>query len=280
MVITSRTNPTVVRVAALKEKKYREEQGLFLLEGVKLFREAISAGVVLESVFAVRERLPLCEGVLPAEKLTEVSPEVMDKLSTERSPEGIVCAARYLRELHRFDAVYRAADFSDGRRILLLSQMRDPGNLGAVIRSAAAFGTDELILSSDSADLYNPKTVRAAMGTLFRQKITYVSSLPDTVRAMREAGYRVCSALLDKNAERLDRMKIDRKTAFVIGNEGHGVDPAVTAAAGNTVFIPMKEGVESLNASAAAAVFMWQSAVAVASEKNSGEALDKKGGAP
>jgi len=92
-----------------------------------------------------------------------------------------------------------------------------------------------------------------------------VSDLPETVKAMTAGGYRVCAAVLDDKAERLDRMTIDNRTAFVVGNEGHGIDPAVVEAAGNTVFIPMRAGVESLNAAAAAAVFLWQSMVSAQS---------------
>ena len=151
-------------------------------------------------------------------------------------------------------------DFSgQKKRVLLLSSLRDPGNLGTVIRSAAAFGCEEIILSSDCADLYNPKTVRAAMGTLFRQRVCYVPSLEDTVGLMRECGYRVYSAVLDDSAVPLNRLELDRGCAFIIGNEGHGIAQSVIEASTGTVYIPMAPGVESLNASAAAAVFMWQS---------------------
>jgi tRNA G18 (ribose-2'-O)-methylase SpoU len=149
----------------------------------------------------------------------------------------------------------------ENKRTLLLSSLRDPGNLGTVIRSAKAFGCDEIIMSSDCADIYNPKTVRAAMGTLFKQRLSIVQSLSETVRAMTEGGYKVYAAVLDDKALPLNKLDIGKKTAFIIGNEGHGIDYDVINAAGNTVYIPMAEGVESLNAAAAAAVFMWQSIV-------------------
>lgn len=266
MLITSRSNPTVVATAALKEKKYRDESHAFLVEGVKLFREAVASGLVIERVFATEKMVSLCREILPEGEVMTVSDSVLEKISTEKSPQGIICVAKYLDKIHIINKIYKEEDFRTAeKRILILSSLRDPGNLGTVIRSAAAFGCDELILSADCADLYNPKTVRAAMGTLFRQPIAVVSDLPETVRTMTAGGYRVCAAVLDDKAERLDRMTIDNRTAFAVGNEGHGIDPAVVEAAGNTVFIPMRAGVESLNAAAAAAVFLWQSMVSAQS---------------
>lgn len=262
MVITSRTNPMIVAVAALKERKYREKEGLFLLEGIKLFEEALKSGVCLTSVFATERVYERCKKMAPEIEIIEVSESVYEKISTEKSPEGVICVAKYIDKIHNINKIYNEEEFSEeNKRVLLLSSLRDPGNLGTVIRSAKAFGCDEIIMSSDCADIYNPKTVRAAMGTLFRQRLSTVQSLSDTVRAMTEGGYAVYAAVLDDKALPLNKLDIGRKTAFIIGNEGHGIDADVIKTAGNTVYIPMAEGVESLNAAAAAAVFMWQSMV-------------------
>ena len=113
-------------------------------------------------------------------------------------------------------------------------------------------------MSSDCADIYNPKTVRAAMGTLFSQKVSYVDDLASTVREMNAGGYTTLAAVLDDKAKALNDVKIERKTAFIIGNEGHGIAPDVIESASGTVYIPMETGVESLNAAIAASVFMWQ----------------------
>ncbi len=264
MLITSRSNPAVVAAAALHDKKYRDERHLFLLEGIKLFREAVLSGIGIVSVFTSEKNLPLCRRLLPGREIIQVSDSVIEKLSTEKSPQGVICVAKYIDKIHNINKIYTENDFISGnRRIMILSSLRDPGNLGTVIRTASAFGTDELILSSDCADIYNPKTVRAAMGTLFRQRITYTDHLRDAVLLMQKAGYHVCAAVLDKESERLDKMKITSKTAFVIGNEGHGVAPDIIGAAGGKVYIPMEDGVESLNAAAAAAVFMWQMKISV-----------------
>ena len=243
MLITSRTNPAVSAAAALRDKKHRDEKKMFLLDGIKLFEEAVKAGLDIVSVFATEKNLPLCRKLLPGR---------------EKSPQGVICVAKYIDKIHNINKIYKVDDFRDGGRYLMLSSLRDPGNLGTVIRTAAAFGIDGLILSSDCADIYNPKTVRAAMGTLFRMPAAYVRDAVQTVSVLGEAGYSVCAAVLDPESRRLDRMNVTDKTVFVIGNEGHGIDPAIVSAAHEKVYIPMEEGVESLNASAAAAVFMWQ----------------------
>lgn len=262
MLISSRSNPAVVAAAALKDKKYRERERTFLIEGVKLFSEAVRSGVTLEKIFVTEKHLSYAKNLAPDADIIEVTDSVIEKISSEKSPEGIICVAKYIDKIHNINKIYNMEEFSgSNRRVLILSSLRDPGNLGTVIRSASAFGVEEIIMSSDCADIYNSKTVRGSMGTLFRQRLTVVPDLSSTVKTMKDGGYKVCAAVLDHKAERLDKMKIDKKTAFIIGNEGHGIAPDVIEAAGNTVYIPMAEGVESLNASAAAAVFMWQSMI-------------------
>ena len=258
MLITSRTNPAVSAAAALRDKKYRDEKKMFLLDGIKLLKEAAAAGLDIVSVFATEKNVGLCRQLLPGREITEVTEAVFDRLSTEKSPQGVICTANYIDKIHIINKIYNVDDFRDGGRYLMLSSLRDPGNLGTVIRTAAAFGINGLILSPDCADIYNPKTVRASMGTLFRMPVAYAQDIVRTVSVLGDAGYSVCAAVLDRDSEPLDRMAITPKTVFVIGNEGHGIDPAIISAAHKKVYIPMEEGVESLNASAAAAVFMWQ----------------------
>ncbi len=264
MLITSRSNSSVMLASSLQNKKYRDREGLFLIEGIKLFREAVTSGVEIVSVFSTEKNVPLCRELLPDKEIFEVTESVFEKISTEKSPQGVICVAKYIDKFHIINKIYNIDDFLSGeRRVMLLSSLRDPGNLGTVIRTAAAFGIDELILSSDCADIYNPKTVRAAMGTLFRQRVTYVCDLAETVETMKRAGYDVSAAVLDEESLRLDEMKITEKTAFIIGNEGHGIADDVISAASSKVYIPMEKGVESLNAAIAASVFMWQSAVSL-----------------
>lgn len=266
MKLTSRTNPIIVEAAALKEKKYRDEKRCFLAEGIKLFEEAVASGIEIEKVFVTEKNINICRNV-PEDKVYEVTDEVLEKISTEKSPQGVICVLKAIDKIHIINKIYNKVDFSDGHTVMILSSVRDPGNIGTVIRSARALGCDELILSRDCADIYNPRTVRAAMGTLFRQRITYSEDLPKTIELMKQTGYKVYAAMLDSKAQRLDDMDIDRKTVFIVGNEGHGIDRNVAEAAGNSVYIPMVNGVESLNAATAASLFLWQSACKIGIHK-------------
>lgn len=140
----------------------------------------------------------------------------------------------------------------------MLYAMRDPGNLGSVIRSAVAFGADRILMSADSADVYNPKTVRSAMGSLFRVKITAVEDVIGSIDSLRKSGRRVFAAELSDGAASLDDVTIKKSDVFMIGNEGHGIPPEVSHACDGSVYIPISKATESLNASVAAALFMWE----------------------
>ncbi len=258
--ITSRSNPAVQEAASLKEKKYRDRSKSFLVEGKKLFSEVLLSGAEIEQVFVTEQNLSICGGI-PEDRIFEVTDSVLEKISSEKSPEGIICVVKAIDKIHIINKIYNKEDFKDGRRILLLSSLRDPGNVGTIIRSAAALGCDELILSSDCADIYSSRAIRASMGTAFRQRVTYVASLVETVLAMNDAGYLTYAAVLDDSSCRLDKMNITPKTAFIVGNEGHGIDKEVIKAAKGTAYIPMTGGVESLNAATAASLFLWQSSL-------------------
>ena len=148
--------------------------------------------------------------------------------------------------------------FSSSERILILSSLRDPGNLGSVIRSAVAFGVDHIIMSADSADPYNPKTIRSAMGSLFKTKITIASDLPSVISVLRSLGRRVLSAELNENALVLSDAKLTTADVVIIGNEGHGISSDISKLCDSSIYIPISKNTESLNASVAAAIFMWE----------------------
>lgn len=143
-------------------------------------------------------------------------------------------------------------------RIVLLEAVRDPSNIGAIIRSAAAIGVDRLILSADCADIYNPRAVRASMGTLFNQPIDRVSDMAQTVRDLAACGRRVFAAALDERAMHLGSFEILHGDCVVIGNEGHGLSQGVIDACTNSVIIPMSGRAESFNAAVAASLLMWE----------------------
>ena len=271
--ITSRQNPKILAAGKLKDRRTREQRGEFSFEGRKLFEEAVCRGVELRAVFATEKNLPFCFGLLESlpspPPVYLVTDGVYEKLSEEKSPEGIFTVAKAIDKLQKIVTIYRRDSFSPfgepsekrhSPRRIILSSMQDPGNLGAVIRTAAAFGVEEVILSRNCADLYNRKTLRASMGTLFSTVVTVVSDLPASIAAIREEGVPVLAAALREDARSLLSLESEvlRKAVFVVGNEGHGLDGEILRCCNGSVIIPMTENAESLNAAAAAALLLFE----------------------
>ena len=267
-VISSRNNPTVKWAASLADKKGRDREKCFIAEGEKLTYEAIEANLPIVKIFVAKSK---CARILP--KLKEYSANkkdtafdvqvledsVFEKISTENAPQGVISVIKHLDFFRQMDIIYKE-EFSKqtcGSSIVLCS-VRDPGNLGSAIRSAVAFGVENIILSSDCADIYNPKTVRGAMGSLFRVKVTRISDLKAYIEAMRFNGRRVYSAELSEEARPLSEVKLNKWDAVIIGNEGHGVPKDISEASDGGIYIPISSRTESLNASVAAAIFMWE----------------------
>ena len=267
-IISSRNNPTVKWAASLAEKKGRLESGAFIAEGEKLSLEALRRGLPVTHILVMEGKeeriLSLLEPFVGEEKYAEcqvitLSESAFSKISTEKAPQVIISVIKHLDFFRNLDIIYKEDFFiSKGERVLSLYSLRDPGNLGAVIRSAVAFGVEHIVLSSDSADIYNPKTVRAAMGTMFGVKITTVRDFASFVNAARENGREVYAAELTINARSIKEIGLTSDDIFIIGNEGHGIPREISAVCSGSVYIPISEGAESLNASVAAAVIMWE----------------------
>lgn len=274
-IITSRQNRRVVELVKLDDRRAREKTRTFRFDGVKLLCEALRRGVEPESVFlrvGTADRVAARMEELYGCSLSEVGCPVFgvedslfEKISQENAPEGVITVAKYIDKSHNFIIIYKE-DEIDARKdapVLLLESVRDPLNVGAIIRSAAALGVGRLIMSADCADLYHPKTLRAAMGPLFSMPITRVEDLAGTVTALRQSGRRVYAAALDDTAIRLGSREFDAEreghpVGAVIGNEGHGLSESVIAACDRSVYIPMEADTESLNAGVAAALIMWE----------------------
>ena len=267
-IITSRNNPVVKWASSLADKKGRGETKCFLAEGVKLTEEALAAALPVTHIFVqadkIDEVLEKYEKYLSGEnyrntEIIGVSASVLDKISTEKSPQGIISVIKYLDFFRNMDIIYKEEFFlSCDERAIALCSLRDPGNLGSVIRSAVAFGVEHIVISDDCADVYNPKVVRSAMGSLFKLKITIVKDFTSFISAAKESGRRVFAAELRENAKALSDVGLLRSDVVVIGNEGHGIPEELSNKCTASVYIPISERTESLNASVAAAVFMWE----------------------
>ena len=259
--LISRANPKVTALSKLPERKFREATGLYLAEGVKLTGEALAAGIRPETVLFSESFAVTDTAASLAEKtaqtgapVTVLSDSAFEKVSTEHSPEGVIAVLPTGGELCRTEGF---ADWQAGRRLLMLDGIRDPGNLGTILRSAEALGTGGVILS-DCADLYNPKTVRAAMGALFRLPVYRTDDPLGIIAEMRQNGRRVYAAALGEHTLTLGAYETRDTDCAVIGNEGHGLSRDVIDACDAALRIPMSGGAESLNAAAASVCILWE----------------------
>ena len=265
--ITSAQNQYVSLARSLEDRKQRQKQRMYRMDGVKLFCEAVSRGVIPhivllkdgmeDAVFSKAMQLYSIDAERVDCLRLCVSASVFDKLSEENAPEGIISIVRYDDQRHReLDASELCIDI--GENVLIMESVRDPQNVGAILRAAAAFSVDRVVMSRDCADIYNSKAIRASMGALFSLKIDRVDSMTDAVECLKSGGRRVFGAALDDRAQRLGAFELKRGDCVIIGNEGHGISGETLGACTDSVYIPMSDGVESLNAATAAAVLAWE----------------------
>ena len=266
--ISSKTNPLIKWASSLADKKGRDENGSFMVEGWKLSLEAIRSSYPLSFVF-IREDisgefLPLIENELNSLGKTDarviiLSAAAFEKISTEKAPQGIITVLKKLDFLNNADIIYKEDFFlRRDEKSIVLSSLRDPSNIGAIIRTAAALNFDRIILSRDCADPFSPKGLRSSMGGIFKLKISYVSSVSEFVEKATACGRRVYAAELSESAKSINDINVSSDDFIIIGNEGHGIDPSVSSGCTGSIYIPINPNVESLNASVAAAIIMWE----------------------
>ena len=257
--ITSNSNAKVKQLITWqKKRKAREEDGIYIVEGLRMFVEAPQDKVrevyVSESFYRKRrEELQLDTW---GKKLEILSDSVYGHVSDTRTPQGVLVVMEQMR--YSLEEVIAE---KEGRAPLLmvLDNLQDPGNLGTILRAGEAAGVTGVILSSDCVDIYNPKVIRSTMGSIFRMPFIYVEDLPTVVKMLGEKEIHTYAAHL-KGKCSYEEEDFTKGTAFLIGNEGNGLQDEVADAAEIYVKIPMCGEVESLNAAIAASVLMFEAA--------------------
>ena len=248
-VITSRANPLLTRVRRLNSRRaIRRAEGSFAAEGPKLLAEALRWGGELEAVICGSGTVV---PELPAQvRVVEVEDGLLASISDTESPQGIVfiCKGKNLT----------VPDRLAGNRYLLLDGVQDPGNVGTIWRTADAFGADGLILCGGCADPWNPKTVRATMGAVFRLPV-YECPLETAAERLSAAGLPLYAAALRDDTVDVREIPLG-SCAVAIGSEGRGVSRQALALCEKTIKIPMSPRCESLNAAVAAWVVLWEMA--------------------
>lgn len=256
--ITSCSNKSVREVMQLNQKaKARNKQGLFVAEGIKMFAEA-PADRIYRVYIAHRAKKDLCSTY--GEKLHKLSVEtvaddVFDKMSDTKTPQGILCLIRQFH--YKIEEMLSARNDKKHALFIILENLQDPGNLGTVFRTGEGAGVDGIIMSSQTVDIYNPKTIRSTMGSVYRVPFLYTDDLCGTIRALQKHDIRVYAAHLDGTVP-YDGHDYRRGTAFLVGNEGSGLKQGTADCADELIRIPMEGKVESLNAAVASSILLYE----------------------
>ncbi len=244
MEITSVNNELVKETVKLQQKKYRDKEQKFILEGDKCVREAFSAGIDIERVFVLQEKA--ADYSFLQDKLILTNNAVLKKLSTTDTPPDIVAIAK---QRHVDKNILKTC-----RKVVLLENIHDLGNLGTILRTSAAFGADAVVLYGDCADMYNPKCVRSSVGNLWKIPVVQIKEFDEL--CVFNSFSRI--ATLPRAKSYLKDFKADLPALIMFGSEADGLSDELINFATEEVKIEMSESVESLNLSISCAVVLYK----------------------
>lgn len=254
--ITSRDNSNIKNAVKLKNSsKFRRQSGLFIAEGLRICFDAMLSGAEINTLFVTEKA---------ANKYSEkvnnlasysvksfiVSDKIFELISDTDNSQGIVCVIKALDKISEFDTIKKNG------KIIALDNVQDPNNLGTVLRSAEAFGIDCVVMSRDCCDIYSPKVVRGSMGAIFRLPFIVCSSIEEFLSDNPELNS--YAAVIDSDAVCLGSVDFSTPCVAVIGNEGNGLKQNTIDACDFKITIPMSGNAESLNASVAASIIIWE----------------------
>jgi TrmH family RNA methyltransferase len=242
------------KLRALKQKKYRDIEKTFLVEGLRLNEEAVAAGADIVHVVVTKEALEqprvaaLIRTMQSKNSPVFIAPQrLFQSLSDEISPQGLLCAVRKTKP--------KSAEHISASLILACDNIQDPGNLGTIFRSAEWFGVTDILLSPGCVDPYNPKVVRGSMGAVFRLSIFEQIDLVQSLPMFKERGYRIVGTVLDA-PKKLNELR-PQKDILLIGNEANGLSTHVASLIDEAITIPGAGNGESLNAAIAASICLY-----------------------
>ena len=264
--LRSSTNPMIKKIAALGKRKYREESGLFLVEGIRAAEEAFDSGWLLQNIVYSPQLLSTSRGMQLLEKLqlfcrtqdvdcrvVPVDETVFAKLAATESPQGVLLVLRK-KTMELVELVSpKSRSF-----LLVLDGVQDPGNAGTIIRAADAAGCTGIIALKGCVDLFAPKTVRASMGSLLHLPVLENVDPDELLTACRQAGIKLLATTPEAAA--VDHYDIDycQSFALILGNEGNGITPYLLSVADEKVRIPILGKAESLNVAMAAGIILYE----------------------
>ncbi len=250
--ITSKDNPLIKLVNGLQcSSKQRKSSGLFVLEGLRICTDAYDNNIKFDKLIVTKDAIK--KYINDIEKFLTVSKnayvlrdDLFKKICDTNSPQGIIAVAK----MPEFNT-----RISNNGRYIALENIADPSNLGAIARSAEALGVSGIIVSLNGCDPYSPKSLRASMGTLLRMPVFIVENIIDFIN---KNSLRSFACVVDKNAKSISSISFKNGDVLLIGNEANGLNDDTKKAADILITIPMNGNAESLNASAAASIAMWE----------------------
>ena len=253
-VISSKDNALIKHIVKLKEKKYRIEYNEFIVEGLKLIKEAIQENADIKYIV-------VCDGCDNSEMIEShlkyemarldfiyVPQNIFNLLSDVENPQGVLAVIRKTSKEINIDI--------NEDIILALDDIQDPGNLGTILRTADSVGLNQILVSKGTTDAYSPKVVRSTMGAIFRVKVIECENLKETLKALQKQEYKVMTTSL-KTKKTIYEVDYKKKI-IIIGNEANGVSKEILNLANEKVIIPMLGKTESLNASVATGIILYE----------------------
>lgn len=254
--INSKDNPLIKHITKLnKNAKYRREYSEFTAEGVRLCLDALYSGAEIKTLVVYEgaeekypEEIESIKQVCGKSYL--ISKALFGKISDTKNPQGILCVIKTLDKPTLFDKMLI------GGKYVALENIQDPSNLGTVLRTAEAVGANGVILSSDCCDIYSPKVVRGSMGAVFRLPVVITESIEAFINEHQEIHF--YASVVDNNADKITELSFNEPCCVIIGNEGNGIKESTIQKCDKKFTIPMNGRAESLNASAAAAIIIWE----------------------
>ena len=251
--ITSNKNTRVKHLRSLAEKKYRYRYCQLVIEGLRLVEDALAAGVNFLSIFYSPYLYTRPGGEELLKKLTSrpgvecnyLTDELLQEVADTESPQGLLAIIEWPR-----------LKIDNHKRLLLIDGLKDPGNLGTVIRTAAAVGCGGILLMKGTVDPYNPKVVRATMGAIFRIPLLFFPGTAEALDWVQERKLRLVVA--ERGGTTFYQLSLTRDLVLVIGSEAEGVSKALIEAAEAVATVPLSPGVESLNASIASGIILYE----------------------
>lgn len=252
MLITSATNAHIKNIISLKEKsKVRKSTGLFTVEGIKMFGEVPRDD--LKEIYVSESFEKENRDGLKGYSYNIVSDNIFKKISDTVTPQGVLAIVK--QKKYTVEDIIAKRN-KKGSCIVVLDRLQDPGNLGTIVRTGEGAGISGIIMSSDCADIYNPKVIRSTMGSIFRVPFAISNNLPEDINKLKQSGITTYAAHL--KGDLYHNGVFNRDVALLIGNEARGLSQEVSQKADKLIKIPMEGKVESLNAAIATAILMYE----------------------